>query len=248
MIEKKIGRFMGISMGVTMGIFMSFTGSLHGMLVSGQFTVPRFMGSLATGIPLTIVIAILLGKIIPMKKLNDGIKAKTGLNGIMLHVVQTFVTDLIYTCIIGLFMAFLSTAAFSMPGMIRGMEAEIAGKTAGVTQLKTAIDGMSAEIAALEAQDVLTPEDTGKLEALQGELGQKQGELVQLMGELTGVTEARNNVKYLPLVFRSFFGSFLLLFAVAYVVSFIASPIYQKIAFKKYIPGYGEKVEGDEDI
>ncbi len=54
--------------------------------------------------------------------------------------------------------------------------------------------------------------------------------------------------KLVPVSLGTFAKSFVIEFVIALVVIIIIEPIIQKAAFKKYIPNYGQAVEGDEDI
>lgn len=139
-----------------------------------QKKVGRYI-SLRMGIAM--IIAIGLGFIVPMKKVNDGIESATKTKVFVLHFLQSLVSDLIYTPLIGLVMAFFSTAVFVIP------------RNPNLSM------------------NMLVPVSLG-----------------------------------------NFAKSFLIEFVIALVVIIIIEPIIQKAAFKKYIPNYGQTVEGDEDI
>ena len=181
MIEKKISRYMGITMGITMSCTMSVVGSLMGALnaakQSGAPFLAAWIPSLLASLVITLIIALGLGFIVPMKKINDSIEQKTKTKGFVLHLLQSLASDLVYTPLISLVMAFFSTAVFIIP-----------------------------KNPALEMNMLV------------------------------------------PVALGNFARSFLIEFVIALIVIMIVEPIYQKNAFKKYIPGYGEKVAGDEDI
>ncbi len=119
MIQKKIGRYIGIRVGIAMSITMSLVGSLLGAITavksSGAPFIAAFLPSLLASIIITTMIAIGLTFIIPMKKINDGVEKATKTKGFALHFLQSFVSDLIYTPIIGIVMAFFTTAVFVIP-------------------------------------------------------------------------------------------------------------------------------------
>ncbi len=181
MIEKKVGKYISIRMGIAMSITMSLVGSLLGAVsavkTSGAPFIAAFLPSFLASIVITMIIAIGLGLIVPMKKVNDGIEKTTKTKGFALHFIQSVVSDLIYTPFIGLVMAFFSTAVFVIP------------KSPNLSM------------------NMLVPVSLG-----------------------------------------NFAKSFLIEFVIALVVIIIIEPKIQKAAFKKYIPNYGQGVEGDEDI
>lgn len=181
MIQKKVGRYISIRMGIAMSITMSLVGSLLGAVnvvkQSGAPFIAAFLPSFLASIVITMIIAIGLGLIVPMKKVNDGIEKTTKTKGFVLHLLQSLASDLIYTPLIGLVMAFFSTAVFVIP---------------------------------------------------------KNPSLSMNM--------------LVPVALGNFAKSFLIEFIIALIVIFIIEPIIQKAAFKKYIPNYGQGVEGDENI
>lgn len=119
MIEKKIGRYIGIRMGIAMSVTMSLVGSFMGALnaskQSGAPLLAAWIPSLLVSLVITIIIAVALGVCLPMKKINDGIESGTKTKGFLLHFIQSLVSDLIYTPLISLVMAFTSTALFVIP-------------------------------------------------------------------------------------------------------------------------------------
>lgn len=181
MIEKKIGSYISIRMGITMSVIMSIVGSTMGIVnarahAADPSHLPPFvvmlMPSLITSLIITCILAIGLGFIVPMKKMNDGIEKATKTKGFVLHLLQSIASDLIYTPIISCIMAFVSTALFAKvpaPGLV-------------------------------------------------------------------------------PAAIGSFLSSFPIEFVLALIAILIVEPIFQKQAFKKYIPNYGQKVDGDENI
>lgn len=131
MVEKKIGRYISIRMGITMSVVMSVVGSTIGALKGTNSALsnipveqaPSFMAifmsnllpSLCVSLLITVIIAIAIGFIIPMKKINDNIESKMNKDGFVLHLVQSIVSDLIYTPFISLVMSFVSTVLFVIP-------------------------------------------------------------------------------------------------------------------------------------
>lgn len=178
MIEKKVGRYISLRMGIAMSITMSIVGALLGALTavkqSGAPFIMAFLPAFLVSLVITMILAIGIGFIVPMKKVNDGIAKTTKTKGFVLHLLQSLVSDLIYTPFIGLVMAFVSTALFVVP---------------------------------------------------------------------------RNpGMPLVPVALGTFAKGLLPEFIIALIVIMILEPIFQKAAFKKYIPNYGRGVEGDEDI
>ena len=119
MIEKKVGRYISIRMGIAMSITMSVVGALLGAISavkqSGAPFIMAFLSSFLVSLVITMILAIGIGLIVPMKKVNDSIAKTTKTKGFLLHFIQSLVSDLIYTPFIGLVMAFVSTALFVIP-------------------------------------------------------------------------------------------------------------------------------------
>lgn len=180
MIEKQVGRYISLRMGIAMSITMSVVGALLGAVTamkSGAPFIAAFLPAFLASLVITMILAIGIGFIVPMKKVNDGIEKATKAKGFVLHLLQSLVSDLIYTPFIGLVMAFFSTAVFVIP--------------------------KNPEL----SMDLLVPISLG-----------------------------------------NFAKSFLPEFLIALIVIMILEPIIQKAAFKKYIPNFGQKVEGDENL
>ena len=99
---KQIGRDMSIKMGITMSFFLS----LIGTLTSGHFTVPGFLISFV----ISTIISLIIGFLIPMGKLSGGLLNKLNLvrGSLGGRLVETLVSDLIYTPIMTFAMVFLA--------------------------------------------------------------------------------------------------------------------------------------------
>lgn len=127
-IQKKIGRYISIRMAIAMSLIMSLIGSLIGVLSAKSSKAPfivRWLPSFGVSFVVALVIALAIGFIVPMKKVDEAIEAKTKLKGFKLHLVQAIVSDLIYTVIISIVMAFVTTALFALPNSKKGMEKQI---------------------------------------------------------------------------------------------------------------------------
>ncbi len=85
---------------------MSFFLSLIGTGTSGHFSLPGWILSFL----ISTVISLLIGFIVPMKKVNDQITSKLGLHPgrFSTRIVETLVSDLIYTPLITLCMVFFA--------------------------------------------------------------------------------------------------------------------------------------------
>lgn len=181
MIEKKIGKYISLRMGLVMSIIMSVVGSVMGIMEARSHAetgaqLPPFIVMLLPSLLVSLVIATILavgiGFIVSMKKVNEGVEKATKAKGFGLHLIQAIVSDLIYTPFISLIMTFVSTALFAK-----------------------------------------VPSGA-----------------------------------FVPAAIGSFLRSLPIEFVLALIAILIAEPILQKAAFKKYIPGFGQKIEGDDAI
>ena len=96
----------GMQMSILMGVSLSFCLSLVGSLSSGHFAVPTFLLSFL----LSTIISLIIGFLVPMKKVNDSLDSKLGLQPgkFSTHLFDSLISDLIYTPIITLAMVFLN--------------------------------------------------------------------------------------------------------------------------------------------
>ncbi|MBR1815069.1 MAG: hypothetical protein IJ763_00035 [Lachnospiraceae bacterium] len=99
---KKIGRQMSILMGVTLSFFLSLTG----LLASGKFNVAGWLISFL----ISTVISLIIGFLVPMKKVTDSVNNKLNLTPGKLgtRCMESLMSDLIYTPIITLAMVFMA--------------------------------------------------------------------------------------------------------------------------------------------
>lgn len=97
-----IGRDMSIKMGITMSFFLS----LIGTATSGHFTIPGFLISFVG----STIISLIIGFLIPMGKLSNGLLNKFHLvrGTLGARCLETCVSDLIYTPIMTFAMVFLA--------------------------------------------------------------------------------------------------------------------------------------------
>lgn len=218
MIEKKIGRYMNIRMGLTMSLVMSFIGSLLGNISSGHFSVPGWLISFAASFVFASILALLIGFIVPMKKINDGAERKFNLqNGTFKKsLIQGLISNLIYTPIIGLTMAALSVGVFALPNAKKGFDNELNGKKAALAAVEQQIANPGPDV------------DMGALKAEQGKLN----------GSINGMQKDEPTFK--KLYVGSVAKGFPLEFLIALVAVMVMEPKFQKKAFEKYIPSYGE--------
>ena len=100
---RKIGMQISLLMSVTLSFFLSLVGTYLGTLSSGQpFSVPGWIISFL----ISTVVSLLIGFIVPMKKVQDGMEQKFGLNprALSTRALESLVSDLIYTPLITLTM------------------------------------------------------------------------------------------------------------------------------------------------
>lgn len=250
MIEKKISRFMGIAMGLTMSCTMSLVGTFLGS-VFFPVILPKLLGnpvnrsipsiifaflpSLLVSLVVTSIISVGLGFIVPMKKINDAVEQKRGKKDFVTHLIQSLISDCIYTLLISTTMAFVSTFLFGLAGQRTAYEQQIAG-------LQGAVEEMNAGLNALQNKPgALTDEEMGKIVDLSNRIDEKNADIDK-------IKEKKDNLKLVPEALKSLARSLPVEFIIALIVIIIIEPIFQKIAFKKYIPNYGSKVDGDDDI
>jgi hypothetical protein len=93
-MEQKM-RSIGRKMSILMGVTLSFCLSLVGQLSSGHFAVPGFLLSFAV----SLVISLIIGFFVPMGRINASVEQKHG-KGIKSHLIESCISDLIYTPII----------------------------------------------------------------------------------------------------------------------------------------------------
>ena len=99
---KKIGMTVSICMGITMSFFLS----LIGTGLSGHFTVPGWLISFLV----STVVSLLIGFLIPMKKVTDGATKALKLKpqSLPARCVESFISDIIYTPLITFIMVFIA--------------------------------------------------------------------------------------------------------------------------------------------
>ncbi len=110
---RKIGRKISIMMGISMSLCLSLVGTL----TSGHFTVPGFLLSFLV----STIISLIIGFVIPMGKVGGNVLRRMGLQrgSIKARLMETLVSDLIYTPVITFAMVFLAykMAMISSNGM-----------------------------------------------------------------------------------------------------------------------------------
>lgn len=106
---KKVGRLMSLFMGLTLSFCLSLTGLLSS-LGKTDYTVPRFLLSLLINFAVSFAISMVIGFLVPMKKVNDSLDKKLGLQPGKLgtRLFDSLISDLIYTPIITLTMVFIA--------------------------------------------------------------------------------------------------------------------------------------------
>lgn len=219
---KKMGLIMSVLMGFTMSIILSLVGTLG----SGHFTVMGWLKSFA----ISLVISLILGFIIPMKKVSDAACSKAGVsvNTIKGRLLGSLISDLIYTPLITLIMV-----AIAVMGATKAIDAQIAEKTTALEGIRTSISQIEGQIGELSAKVESAPaEEKG---ALNGQIGELKGKLGELNGQAEGLNGAINGMNaakppFLPV----FIKSLILTFIVGYIAIFIIQPLYLGALMKKF--------------
>lgn len=105
-MDSKAMKKVGITMSAFMGIAMSFFLSLTGTITSGHFTVPSWLISFV----ISGLISMVIGILIPMKKVNDKVVGLFKLPPFSFagRCLESFVSDLIYTPIMTFCMVFFA--------------------------------------------------------------------------------------------------------------------------------------------
>ena len=121
---RKVGMTVSILMGITMSLFLS----LIGTLTSGHFTVPGWIVSFL----ISTVVSLIIGFVIPMKKVNEGVTKALKLKerSLPARCVESLVSDFIYTPLMTFIMVFFAykmairngapAASLSLGGMFFG--------------------------------------------------------------------------------------------------------------------------------
>ena len=105
---------MNIQMSLMMATTLSFFLSMAGLLSSGKFTVPAFIISFIE----SFIISMIIGFFVPMKKVGDAAVAKAGIepHSLKARLLETLISDLIYTPIITFCMVFMAHRQASKGG------------------------------------------------------------------------------------------------------------------------------------
>ena len=105
-MDSKAMKKVGITMSTFMGIAMSFFLSLTGTITSGHFTVPSWLISFV----ISGLISMVIGIVIPMKKVNDKLVGAFKLPPFSFagRCLESFVSDLIYTPLMTFCMVFFA--------------------------------------------------------------------------------------------------------------------------------------------
>ncbi|MCR5094251.1 MAG: hypothetical protein K6B72_09785 [Lachnospiraceae bacterium] len=106
---RSIGIKMSLLMGLTMSLFLSLVGTVHG-LSSSPAEVP-FMGyvmSYLKGFAVSLIISLVIGFIVPMGRISRAIGEKAGHGTLKARILDSFVSNLIYTPIITVVMVALN--------------------------------------------------------------------------------------------------------------------------------------------
>lgn len=223
--QRKMGRYISVCMGITMSVVMSLVGSLMGASEAAKNSSAPFVAiwlpSFLLSLVAAVIMAVGLGFIIPMNKINGAI-AKSKAKGFALRLRQALVSDLIYTILIATVMAFLTTAVFALPNSRRALRDEITAVEEELKQLDESIIEMNAK------GDELSDDDKVQLAML-------AGKSVALKFQLKGMKDDLQNMRLVPMALKSLSRSILFEFVIALVVILIVEPLIQKKAFNKYI-------------
>ncbi|MCR5476831.1 MAG: hypothetical protein K6E92_04300 [Lachnospiraceae bacterium] len=103
---EQIMKKVGMKVSIFMGISLSFCLSLVGNLLSGKFSFPMFLISFAA----STLISLVIGFLVPMKKVGDAVTKGMERGSVKARLVESAVSDLIYTPVITLCMVALVRA------------------------------------------------------------------------------------------------------------------------------------------
>lgn len=100
-MDKKM-RMIGIKMNILMGLTMSIILSFVGTILGGHFSIPAWLVSFG----ISLVISLVIGFIVPIKKLGDGLcdKCKVNPQSMKGNLLSALLSDFIYTPIITIIM------------------------------------------------------------------------------------------------------------------------------------------------
>ena len=96
----------GCQMSLLMGFSMSCILTLIGLLSAGKFTVIGFLSSLL----ISFVVSVIIGMIIPMKNISDGLLKKFNLKAgtLKARVLEALVSDVLYSPLMTFVMVYLA--------------------------------------------------------------------------------------------------------------------------------------------
>lgn len=116
---KKIGRLISVFMGVTLSLFLS----LFGNLFSGHFAWQNWLISFG----ITLIISLVIGFSVPMKKVNDSECRRHNLNpnAFSTHLLLSLISDAIFTpaitIVMVLFAYFMATKSGAQLNLLKMM-------------------------------------------------------------------------------------------------------------------------------
>lgn len=202
-------------MGIMMALTMSFCASLAGTIFSGHFTVISWLMSFV----LSSVVSVLIGLIIPMKKLSDAVISKLKL--VSGKLPAKLITSLMSAIIFTPLMVLVVTAALSYPQANKGIDTAVAEKQNEIEEVTQEIADVQKEV---ESIDQSSPAYSGKMQQLAG-LSAKQEGLTNAVKEIEA-----GRTSFGLMYLRSLGISMIVVF----IASFIVQPIYLKLTFKHY--------------
>lgn len=104
--QAKMMRRIGMKISICMGVSLSFFLSLTGIATSGHFSLHAWIRSFV----ISALISLIISFLVPMKKVNDKIIEKYGLQpgAVSTRCITSLISDLIYTPVITLCMIYLA--------------------------------------------------------------------------------------------------------------------------------------------
>ncbi len=100
---RKISLRISLYMAITMSFCLSIIGNVEGYIMSGgKRPLPALITGIAVSFVVGFIISMLIGMVVPMKKVEDAVcrKAHTSVKSLKGKLLNTLVSDVIYTPII----------------------------------------------------------------------------------------------------------------------------------------------------
>ncbi|MBR0141722.1 MAG: DUF2798 domain-containing protein [Ruminococcus sp.] len=217
--ERKIGQFIGFFMSLVMGFVFSLVNSL----LSGHFEITSWLVSFGV----SFVLALIIGRIVPMGKIDRGIHKKIKSKPAAV-IVSGFVSNLIYSPLMTAAMTYLMITL-----ALHNMNGSIAILRNQKTIIQTSYSQLVAEYKGTDSNN------TERLEEIQKSLSEMDGTMKEIQQQINGIEKSKPDMK------ESMIRSEIMNCIIGLFLCIIMQPIGQKLAFMIFIGKKQGKPETD---